>query len=75
MFSVLGLPPLAGRGFRAEDERPGAARVAVIAEALWRRRFGGDAAIVGQSITLNGERHEVDRRRAARVPRGRTVAD
>jgi putative ABC transport system permease protein len=59
MFSVLGLPPLAGRGFRAEDERPGAPRVAVIAEALWRRRFGGDAAIVGQSITLNGERHQV----------------
>jgi putative ABC transport system permease protein len=59
MFGVLGLPPLAGRGFRAEDERPGAPRVAVIAEALWRRRFGGDAAIVGQSITLNGERHQV----------------
>ena len=59
MFSVLGLPPLAGRGFRAEDERPGAQRVAVIAEPLWRGRFGGDAAIVGQSITLNGERHEV----------------
>ena len=51
MFSVLGLPPLAGRGFRAEDERPGAPRVAVVGEALWRRRFGGDAAIVGQSIT------------------------
>ncbi len=59
MFSVLGLPPLAGRGFRAEDNRPGAPRVAVIGEALWRRRFGGDAAIVGQSITLNGERHQV----------------
>ena len=59
MFSVLGLPPLAGRGFRAEDERPGAERVALIGEALWRRRFGGDAAIVGQSITLNGERHQV----------------
>src|SRR5439155_1392589 len=50
MFSVLGLPPLAGRGFRAEVERPGAQRVALIAEALWRRRFGGDPAIVGQTI-------------------------
>jgi putative ABC transport system permease protein len=59
MFSVLGLAPLAGRGFRAEDERPGAARVTVVGEALWRRRFGGDAAIIGQSLTLNGERHQV----------------
>ncbi len=59
MFRVLGLPLLAGRGFRAEDERPGAQRVAVLGETLWRRRFGGDAAIVGQSITLNGERHQV----------------
>ena len=59
MFSVLGLPLLAGRGFRAEDERPGAQRVALIAEALWRRRFGGDPAIVGQTITLDGERCQV----------------
>ena len=40
MFRVLGLPLLAGRGFRAEDERPGAQRVAVIA----RRRSGGGAS-------------------------------
>ncbi len=59
MFDVLGLPPIAGRRFHAEDERPGANRVVVLAEPLWRRRFGGDPAIVGQSITLNGERHEV----------------
>lgn len=59
MFDVLGLPPLAGRGFRAEDERPGARQVAVLSEPLWRRRFGGNADIVGQSITLNGERYEV----------------
>ena len=59
MFRVLGLPLVAGRGFRTEDERPGAQRVAVLGEALWRRRFGGDASIVGQSITLNGERHQV----------------
>ena len=59
MFDVLGLPPLAGRGFRADDERPGAHRVAVLSEPLWRRRFGGDPAIVGQSITLNGERYDV----------------
>jgi predicted permease len=59
MFSVLGLPPVVGRGLRAEDEHVGGHRVAVLAESLWRGRFGGNPAIVGQSITLNGERHEV----------------
>jgi predicted permease len=59
MFDVLGLPLLAGRGFHTEDERPGARRVVVLSEPLWRRRFGGNADIVGQSITLNGERYEV----------------
>jgi putative ABC transport system permease protein len=59
MCDVLGLPMMAGRGFRADDERTGAPRVAMVGEALWRRRFGGDAAMVGQSITLNGEPHQV----------------
>ena len=59
MFSVLGVPPLVGRGFRPDDERLGAHRVAVLAEPLWRRRFGGDPTIVGQSISLNDERYEV----------------
>jgi putative ABC transport system permease protein len=59
MFRVLGLPLLAGRGFHADDERPVAPRVAVIGETLWRRRFGGDAAIVGQFVTLGGERHQI----------------
>ena len=56
MFRVLGLTPIAGRALQAEDERVGAARVAVLGESLWRRRFGGDRAIVGQLITINGER-------------------
>ena len=45
--------------FAPKTSGRGLARVAVVAEALWRRRFGGDPAIVGQSITLNGERHQV----------------
>ena len=59
MFQVLGLAPIAGRAFQADDERVGAARVAVLGESLWRRRFGGDAAIIGQLITINSERYEV----------------
>ena len=59
MFKVLGLTPIAGRAFQAGDERVGAARVAVLGESLWRRRFGGDLAMVGQLITINSERYEV----------------
>jgi predicted permease len=59
MFRVLGLQPIAGRPLRADDELPGSNRVALLAESLWRRRFGGNPSIVGQSITVNGERHQV----------------
>jgi putative ABC transport system permease protein len=59
MFRVLGVAPIAGRAFQADDERVGASRVAVLGESLWRRRFGGDAAIIGQLITINSERYQV----------------
>jgi putative ABC transport system permease protein len=59
MFKVLDLAPIAGRAFHAADERVGAPRVAMLGESLWRRRFGGDPAILGQLITINGERYEV----------------
>lgn len=59
MFRVLGLPPIVGTPFGPDDERPGSARVALLAEPLWRSRFGGDPSIVGQFITLNGEGHQV----------------
>ena len=59
MFDVLGVAPIAGRAFHADDERVGASCVAVLGESLWRRRFGADASILGQAITINGERFEV----------------
>lgn len=59
MFRVLGLAPIAGRPLRADDERPGNNRVALLSELLWRRSFGSDPSTVGQSITLNGERYQV----------------
>ena len=39
--------------FCAEDDRPGAARVAVLSDGLWRRRFGADPSMVGRAVTLN----------------------
>src|SRR5262249_11280956 len=54
LMRVLGLTPVAGRAFADTEESPGAARVAMIGEGLWKRRFGADPAVVGRSITLDG---------------------
>ena len=53
-FPALGIQPLAGRPFTADEDQPGRAPVAVLSENLWRTRFHSDPAIVGSTITLNG---------------------
>ncbi len=54
-FDVLGVRPLAGRTFLPDEDRtPGAKLVAVLGYGEWQKRFGGDRAIVGRTITLNG---------------------
>jgi predicted permease len=53
LFTVLRAAPLLGRAFVQGDDAPGAAAIAVIGHGLWQRRFGGDAAIVGRSVTIN----------------------
>lgn len=58
-FSMLGAPPARGRGFSREEEQPGRENVVVLSDALWRRRYGADPAIVGKRIDVNGESHEV----------------
>ncbi len=52
-FETLRVRPQLGRLFLPEDDRPGAARVVVLSDGLWRRRFGADPSIVGRSITFN----------------------
>jgi predicted permease len=59
LFRVLGVAPIAGRALRADDERPGGPRVAIVARSFWQRRYGGDPLIVGKTISLDGERHEI----------------
>jgi putative ABC transport system permease protein len=58
-FSFLGIPVAHGREFSAAEEQPGKERVVVISDALWRRRYGADPAVVGKSIDINGESHLV----------------
>ncbi len=57
-FDVLQVTPLVGRGFRPEDDGP-SPRSVVLGEAVWRRRFGADPAIVGRLVRLNGQPHTV----------------
>jgi predicted permease len=53
-FGELGVKPALGRGFLTrEDNSPNGAAVAVISDRLWRRRFGADPEIIGQTIHLN----------------------
>ena len=54
LFSVLQVKPLIGRSFSTADERPGQDRVALISYGLWQQRFGGDHALLGKQITLDG---------------------
>jgi len=58
-FDMLGVTPMLGRGFRQEEDRPGANSVVVLNHSLWKRRFGSDRQIVGRGIILDGQSYEV----------------
>ncbi|HET8547337.1 MAG TPA: ABC transporter permease [Bryobacteraceae bacterium] len=58
-FRMLGTQAMHGRTPLANEFQPGHDRVVVLSHQLWLRRFGGDRAIVGQSITLNGASYTV----------------
>jgi putative ABC transport system permease protein len=54
-FPLFGASMADGRAFSAEEDRPGGARLVVISNGLWRRRFAADPEIVGRNIELGGE--------------------
>jgi putative ABC transport system permease protein len=54
LFTTLGIQPLLGRGITAADDRPGGPLVALVGHGFWRRRFGGDPRLLGQTLQLNG---------------------
>lgn len=56
---VMGIPSVLGPGFKPEDGRPGSERAVMLSYQLWKRRFGGDPAIVGRSIGLDGLSYRV----------------
>jgi putative ABC transport system permease protein len=58
-FDVLGVQPVLGRLFTEAEERPGSDRVVLISHGLWQRTFGGAGDVLGKTITLNGNPHEI----------------
>jgi predicted permease len=65
-FETLGASPILGRGFSADEDAPGGPPVAVLSYGLWQNRFGGDPAVLGRSLELDGS----PRRVVGVMPRG-----
>jgi predicted permease len=71
-FDVTGVPMALGRGFSAAEARADDdPHLAVLSHEFWQRRLAGDSAIIGQSLTLNGEAYVVT---GVLAPRARSVA-
>jgi len=58
-FATLGVNPILGRTFRADDDQPGAGPVVVLSGGVWKRRFGSAADVIGTSLILNGTSYTV----------------
>src|ERR1043166_4265429 len=55
LFKIIGVSPVLGRDFTANDNTIGAAKTAILGDKIWRRDFNADPNIVGQSVTINGK--------------------
>ena len=58
-FETLGIAPLLGRTFAADDETPGADRVVILSDGLWRERFGGRRDAIGETLRLSGQPYTI----------------
>lgn len=58
-LSTLGVTPLVGRDFRAEEEQTGQASVALISYGLWQRRYNAKAQVIGQTVILDGRPYTI----------------
>ena len=68
LLPVLGIVPSRGRNFQADDGRQGTEPVVILSHDYWQNRFGGDAAMLGRTLTLNG----INRRVIGILPPGST---
>lgn len=58
-FRVWGVTTVFGRGFTDAEDQPGAPRAVVLNHPFWQRKFGGDPAILGKTVTLDGQAYTV----------------
>ena len=58
-LSILGIQPMLGRGFRKEDDTPGAPDTVMLGHGYWRKRFGEDASAVGKNIVVDGKTRQI----------------
>jgi predicted permease len=55
LFPTLGVQPVIGRSFTAEDDQPSANGTVILSWSLWSRRFGGDTSVIGRKINLDAK--------------------
>src|SRR5256714_4429151 len=55
LFRIIGVSPVLGRDFTADDNKIGAPKTAILGDKIWRRDFNADSNIVGQNVTINGK--------------------
>jgi len=59
VLPILGVTPLLGRLFTRADDSPGAADTVVLTYGYWRSKFGGDRAVVGKTLTVDGKLRQI----------------
>ena len=55
LFKIVGVSPVLGRDFTAEDNKPGAEKTVILGDEIWHRDFGADPNIIGQPVRVNGK--------------------
>jgi putative ABC transport system permease protein len=69
VFSLLGTAMALGRGFTAEEDRPGGPPVVIVTHGFWQRRLGGSPAAIGRPLVVDGQAHTI----VGVLPRGVTL--
>jgi predicted permease len=71
LFPMLGIEPVLGRNFLAEEDRPGGPKAALLSFGLWQRRYGADRSVIGREIRLDDESYRI----VGIMPRGFTFPE